>query len=101
MKKFFLPMVLAGLIILSSDCNHVRITQGSFKGSVNTNGYQTTPGSLPPPLATPSSKNFSKVVGWPGSLTPTAPTGFTVTRFADGFKHPRWIYVSDNGDIFV
>jgi glucose/arabinose dehydrogenase len=24
-----------------------------------------------------------------------------VTKFADGFHHPRWVYVADNGDVFV
>lgn len=32
---------------------------------------------------------------------PTAPAGFTVTKFADGFDNPRWIYVLENGDILV
>jgi glucose/arabinose dehydrogenase len=32
---------------------------------------------------------------------PVAPAGFTVSKFADGLDHPRWIYVAENGDIFV
>lgn len=68
-------------------------------GSANTRGYQLD--SLPQPFATPSAKNFSKVVGWKDGKTPIAPSGFTVTKFADGLDHPRWIYVADNGDIFV
>jgi glucose/arabinose dehydrogenase len=87
-------------IALSFGCNrHVRITDTSYRGSVNTANYKA--GELPPPYATESSKNFSKVTGWPGELTPIAPTQFEVTRFADGFDHPRWIYVADNGDVFV
>jgi glucose/arabinose dehydrogenase len=57
--------------------------------------------SLPPPFATPSVRNNSKVIGWPGDLTPKAPQGFTVTRYADKFKNPRWLYVADNGDVFL
>ncbi|HCO67666.1 MAG TPA: L-sorbosone dehydrogenase [Dysgonomonas sp.] len=56
---------------------------------------------LPEPYATPSINNFSKVLGWSGGQMPTAPTGFTVSKFADGFHNPRWIYVAPNGDIFV
>jgi glucose/arabinose dehydrogenase len=62
---------------------------------------QTGSDTLPPPFATPSVRKNSKTVGWPEGKTPTAPAGFTVTRFADGLDHPRWIYVGDNGDVFV
>ena len=57
--------------------------------------------TLPAPYETKSVKNFSKVIGWQDGTTPVAPTGFTVTKFADGLQHPRWIYVGDNGDIFI
>lgn len=62
---------------------------------------QTGSDTLPPPFATPSVRKNSRTVGWPEGKTPVAPAGFTVTRFADGLDHPRWIYVSDNGDVFV
>ncbi|WP_051698028.1 sorbosone dehydrogenase family protein [Prevotella sp. 10(H)] len=62
---------------------------------------QTNKADLPPPYATPSVNNFSKVTGWPKDKTPVAPAGFEVTKFADGFHNPRWIYVAPNGDIFV
>ena len=57
--------------------------------------------TLPAPFATASVKNFSKVIGWPAGKTPIAPAGFTVTKFADSLDHPRWIYVADNGDVFI
>ena len=57
--------------------------------------------NLPLPYATKSSKNFSKVIGWPSTKMPIAPAGFKVTKFADNLVNPRWIYVADNGDIFV
>ena len=56
---------------------------------------------LPEPFATPSVKNFSKVVGWPEDKMPTAPKGFTVTRFAKGLDNPRWLYQLPNGDLLV
>lgn len=56
---------------------------------------------LPPPYATPYGKNLVKVVSWPTDVTPVAPVGFKVTRFADGLDNPRWIYAAPNGDIFV
>jgi len=62
---------------------------------------QTTTDELPQPYATKSVQNFSKVIGWKDGATPIAPAGFMVTKFADGLEHPRWIYVADNGDIFI
>lgn len=57
--------------------------------------------TLPAPYATESKTNNSKVIGWPEGKTPTAPEGFTVTKFADGFQNPRWTYIAPNNDIFV
>jgi len=56
---------------------------------------------LPPPNQTPSATNSSSVVEWPAGKGPTAPPGFTVTRFAEKLSGPRWIYEAPNGDIFV
>ncbi len=56
---------------------------------------------LPKPYATKSSTNFSKVLGWPNGKTPTAPQGFTVTKFSDHLANPRNIYIGPNGDIFI
>ncbi|PBJ13951.1 sorbosone dehydrogenase family protein [Flavobacterium sp. ACN6] len=57
--------------------------------------------TLPPPYATESKTKNSKVIGWPAGITPKAPAGFTVTKFADGFENPRWTYIAPNQDIFV
>lgn len=57
--------------------------------------------TLPPPFATESKTNNSKVIGWPEGKTPIAPEGFTVIKFADGFENPRWTYIAPNNDIFV
>lgn len=57
--------------------------------------------ALPPPHATKSKMNFSKVQGWKKDRHPSAPDGFTVSRFADGFQNPRSTYVTPNGDILV
>lgn len=62
-------------------------------------GVQTI--NLPEPYATKSVRNQSKVIGWPADKMPQAPAGFVVTKFADSLNNPRWIYVADNGDIFV
>jgi len=39
--------------------------------------------------------------GWPPGLKPQAPAGVTVTAFASGLTHPRWVYTLPNGDVLV
>ncbi len=56
---------------------------------------------LPTPNPNHHATKVSRVIGWPITKTPTAPPGFTVARWADKFKNPRWIYVGPNGDVFV
>lgn len=73
-----------------------------LQGGMMTDVYsQSDKADLPKPYATPSSTNFSRVTGWPEGKTPLAADGFVVTKFADGFHNPRWIYVAPNKDIFV
>lgn len=57
--------------------------------------------TLPKPYATPSVRNNSRVIGWPEGKTPVAPPGFKVEIYADSLDHPRWMYVAENGDVFV
>ena len=56
---------------------------------------------LPPPFATPSVRNTSKVIGWPKGRTPTAAPGFEVSLFAEDLDNPRQAYVLPNGDVLV
>src|SRR5437764_897383 len=45
--------------------------------------------------------NVAKAVGWSGKDHPVAAPGTTVTAFARGLDHPRWLYVLPNGDVLV
>ena len=101
MKKYLFAPIIVSSTIFFSACSNNKASKNphAFGGSATTQGYAVD--TLPPPYATPSAKNFSKVIGWEDGKTPIAPTGFTVTKFADGLDHPRWIYVADNGDIFI
>ncbi len=56
---------------------------------------------LPEPFATKSASNYSNVIGWKKGETPKAPEGFSVTKYADGFENPRWMYVAPNDDVLV
>jgi glucose/arabinose dehydrogenase len=39
--------------------------------------------------------------GWSGDATPIPAQGMSVTAFARGLDHPRWLYVLPNGDVLV
>jgi glucose/arabinose dehydrogenase len=39
--------------------------------------------------------------GWPEGTMPKAVAGGTVTPFATGLDHPRWVHVLPNGDVLV
>ena len=43
----------------------------------------------------------SKAVGWAADAMPIAADGLKVSAFAEGFDHPRWLYLLPNGDVLV
>jgi glucose/arabinose dehydrogenase len=57
---------------------------------------------LPEPVRTliPTVK-VAPAKGWPEGVKPKAAAGMTVTAFAAGLEHPRWVYVLPNGDVLV
>jgi len=57
---------------------------------------------IPPPhhSALPT-VNVVKARSWPADAEPIAAQGLTVTAFARGLDHPRWVYVLPNGDVLV
>lgn len=57
--------------------------------------------TLPAPYSSKSVTKRSGMKDWPEGRTPIAPEGFTVTKFADDLKNPRWTYIAPNNDIFV
>lgn len=62
-------------------------------------GQQPDKAKLPEPGKSVS--NYSNVIGWEEGQAPKAPEGFTVTKYAQGFDNPRWMYVTPNGDVLV
>jgi glucose/arabinose dehydrogenase len=94
-KTILLTSTFFGLLLLSV------IDHGMTGEKAHDQFLGATVDSLPAPFATPSVRNSSKVIGWPENTAPTAPMGFAVTRYAEKLQNPRWIYVADNGDVFV
>ena len=57
---------------------------------------------LPAPSSTPiPTMHVAPAKGWPTGTTPKSPEGRSVTAFATGLEHPRWVYVLPNGDVLV
>ena len=45
--------------------------------------------------------NVATAVGWPADDKPMTATGLTVTSFAAGLDHPRWLFVLPDGAVLV
>jgi glucose/arabinose dehydrogenase len=96
-------IIVAGALIGCIACNNETKTDKITSDSA-ANAQQTVTDSseaLPAPYATESVTKRSKVIGWTEGRMPVAPQGFEVKIFADSLDSPRWMYVANNGDIFV
>jgi glucose/arabinose dehydrogenase len=60
-----------------------------------------TVSDLPAPGATESARNMPKKVKRPEDAWPKAPDGFKIELYAEGFKNPRKLLTTPNGDILV
>ncbi|RZJ77709.1 MAG: sorbosone dehydrogenase family protein [Flavobacterium sp.] len=98
MKNQFLSITLSSAVILLGS-GLKSYSQTTPAATVKTGAGITV--ALPEADTKASKTNFSKVVPWPEGKTPTAPAGFTVTKFAEGMKSPRNIVVAPNGDVIV
>jgi glucose/arabinose dehydrogenase len=59
-----------------------------------------------PPLPEPTTSliptiNIAPATGWPNGVEPRPAAGLSVTAFAGGLEHPRWLHVLPNGDVLV
>ncbi|QNF33063.1 sorbosone dehydrogenase family protein [Adhaeribacter swui] len=104
MKKVQLVECSFLLALALGACNSKPQTENSTTSATETTDSTATTAAndtLPKPFATPPTAKNSKVIGWPAGKMPQAPDGFTVTKFAEKMRNPRWIYVAPNGDILV
>jgi glucose/arabinose dehydrogenase len=102
MKLSFLTIAIALSIVACNSNNETASTDKPTADSTASAQHNLVINldSLPEPYATKSANKKSKVIGWKDKM-PTAPAGFIVSLFADKLESPRWMYVADNGDIFV
>jgi glucose/arabinose dehydrogenase len=56
---------------------------------------------LPPPFATPSSRNPSKVIGRPAGAQLKVPAGFSVEEYLAGFERPRTMILGPSNELLI
>lgn len=98
MKQPYVSFFFVALTMFSCNSQQTSGSQEQTKTIETPVGQEV---QLPPPNATESVYNFSKVIGWEDGRTPISPAGFEVTKYADGLVNPRWIYVTPNGDVLI
>lgn len=64
-------------------------------------GYGPNPRLPKPDKALVPKVNIAPAKPWKSDQSPTAASGFTVSRYACELDHPRWLYVLPNGDVLV
>lgn len=103
MKTTALFITLSALITLTACNGQVSREEKKQLSSRPGTTVKTAIGdlTLPPPFATESVSKRTAMRDWPNGVTPKAPAGFTVTKFAADLKNPRNAYVGPNGDIFI
>lgn len=98
--RFHFHISLAAAVIFVLSCGATTQTDSpSHRYPVGVGPSETL--KLPPPFATPSVRNSSKVIGWPQGRTPVAAPGFEVSLFAENLDNPRQAYVLPNEDVLV
>ena len=81
----------AGCSSLSGETATVPIAQG----------YGPKPVLPEPNPTTIPTINIAPAKGWAEGATPKAASGLSVSEFAGGLDHPRWLHVLPNGDVLV
>nr|WP_315396839.1 sorbosone dehydrogenase family protein [uncultured Duganella sp.] len=64
-------------------------------------GYGPNPALPEPDKALIPTVNVAPVERWTAQEKPVPAAGFSVTAYARGLDHPRWVYTLPNGDVLV
>ena len=64
-------------------------------------GFGPSPALPKPEKSLIPTVNVAPVERFKDNETPVAAAGFTVSAYARGLDHPRWVYVLPNGDVLV
>ncbi|OAQ39163.1 L-sorbosone dehydrogenase [Pedobacter psychrophilus] len=98
MKNKNLYYLAIPLFLLAAACSNKAIKESQ---GTNSSDSSTAKNLDSLPAISESKTKFSNIIGWEDNHTPKAPSGFIVTRFAEGIKSPRQCYIAPNGDVLV
>ena len=92
--KILLCALLGGYAVLLSACGDTAKLNESA-------GFGPTP-QLPAPTRTLiPTVHIAPAKGWAAGDKPIAAAGLSVSAYAIGLDHPRWLYTLPNGDVLV
>ncbi len=80
---------------------------GFLSGCAGRAALTVEAGSGPDPVLPAPSRSLIPTInvvdakGWAANATPVVTDGLTITAFARGMDHPRWLLVLPNGDVLV
>src|SRR5438067_2473322 len=93
--------LLLGAIVIAAAFGIFFLTRGDVAKLPEAAGYGPSPTLGQPVNALLPTIHIAPAKGWPEGRRPVAASGLTVTAFATGLDHPRWLYVLPNGDVLV
>jgi glucose/arabinose dehydrogenase len=93
-SPILLAVTIAGLLANVTAC-------GQMSTQPATAGVGPNPVLPPPDKQLVPTVHVAPAKGWPAGAKPTSAPGTTVSAFATGLDHPRWVYVLPNGDVLV
>ena len=91
-RKWRISLILSASMALAASALAAEQPGTSFHVKAN---------ELPKPFATPAADNSSQTIPRPAGAMPQVPKGFAISVFASGLKHPRFMELAPNGDVFL
>lgn len=89
-------------VILLGGAAFVRFVVYPEHASLDASAGQGANPTLPAPNPTVMpTVNIARIARWENGAKPQAAEGLQVAAYADGFDHPRWLYLLPNGDVLV
>ncbi|MGH7156080.1 MAG: PQQ-dependent sugar dehydrogenase, partial [Acetobacteraceae bacterium] len=101
MRQVLLAAGLALLVAAAPGARSGPAASGGWRGDAPGVMHRVSAADLPPPNATRSVADASRVVARPEGALPRVPPGFTVSLWATGLNQPRAIRRAPDGSIFV
>ena len=89
-------------VVLLGGAAFVRFVVYPESATLEASAGQGASPTLPAPNPTlMPTVNIARVARWENGAKPQAADGLQVAAYAEGFDHPRWMYLLPNGDVLV